>query len=299
MLMRSRPGCLRSCSWRRRRTTRFLHNNNFAADNFKARSDLWNTAFPSVRTSYLVSYAQFYFILSKNKVSLENIFIQSIFLRILPTSSPSTRPSRPSWPPTPNGSNHCWPWVRISLTKRSAAAARRPSREVWWPTWPFFYTYEIFISCFISLSLSIYIFPFYLRLFSLSLSIYTYHLLLCLSLLLTLYHSPPLSILFYFHITFLWLLNWEAKLTLFLQNRLESIAEQWELLTQKTSEKSMKLKEANRQRTFIAAVKVSLIYVVCCTAYWKCNIKDVILLILLMYMCTQLCHGLFETQYFS
>ncbi len=39
------------------------------------------------------------------------------------------------------------------------------------------------------------------------------------------------------------------------QNRLESIAEQWELLTQKTSEKSMKLKEANRQRTFIAAVK--------------------------------------------
>merc|ERR1711971_224590 len=39
------------------------------------------------------------------------------------------------------------------------------------------------------------------------------------------------------------------------QNRLESIAEQGELLTQKTSEKSMKLKEANRQRTFIAAVK--------------------------------------------
>merc|ERR1719242_2345734 len=39
------------------------------------------------------------------------------------------------------------------------------------------------------------------------------------------------------------------------QNRLESIAQQWELLTQKTSEKSMKLKEANRQRTFIAAVK--------------------------------------------
>jgi len=39
------------------------------------------------------------------------------------------------------------------------------------------------------------------------------------------------------------------------QNRLESIHEQWELLTQKTSEKSMKLKEANRQRTFIAAVK--------------------------------------------
>lgn len=39
------------------------------------------------------------------------------------------------------------------------------------------------------------------------------------------------------------------------QIRLESIAEQWEVLTCKTSEKSMKLKEANRQRTFIAAVK--------------------------------------------
>ncbi len=39
------------------------------------------------------------------------------------------------------------------------------------------------------------------------------------------------------------------------QNRLRSISEQWEILTQKTSEKSMKLKEANRQRTFIAALK--------------------------------------------
>jgi len=39
------------------------------------------------------------------------------------------------------------------------------------------------------------------------------------------------------------------------QQRLESISEQWEILTTKTSEKSMKLKEANRQRTFIAAVK--------------------------------------------
>ena len=39
------------------------------------------------------------------------------------------------------------------------------------------------------------------------------------------------------------------------KTRLESIVEQWEVLTQKTSEKSMKLKEANRQRTFIAAVK--------------------------------------------
>merc|ERR1719458_1937416 len=39
------------------------------------------------------------------------------------------------------------------------------------------------------------------------------------------------------------------------QHRLESISEQWEILTHKTSEKSMKLKDANRQRTFIAAVK--------------------------------------------
>ena len=39
------------------------------------------------------------------------------------------------------------------------------------------------------------------------------------------------------------------------QQRLEKISEQWETLTKKTSEKSMKLKEANRQRTFIAAVK--------------------------------------------
>ncbi len=39
------------------------------------------------------------------------------------------------------------------------------------------------------------------------------------------------------------------------QQRLEMISQQWETLTKKTSEKSMKLKEANRQRTFIAAVK--------------------------------------------
>ena len=39
------------------------------------------------------------------------------------------------------------------------------------------------------------------------------------------------------------------------QKRFESIAEQWELLTQKTSENSMKMKEANRQRTCIAADK--------------------------------------------
>lgn len=37
--------------------------------------------------------------------------------------------------------------------------------------------------------------------------------------------------------------------------RLESIAEQWEFLTKKSSEKSVKLKEANKQRTFNAAVK--------------------------------------------
>src|SRR6201999_1473488 len=37
--------------------------------------------------------------------------------------------------------------------------------------------------------------------------------------------------------------------------RLDSIAHQWEVLTMKSSEKSMKLKEANKQRTYIAAVK--------------------------------------------
>uniref|UniRef100_A0A0K8TCJ0 Spectrin alpha chain n=1 Tax=Lygus hesperus TaxID=30085 RepID=A0A0K8TCJ0_LYGHE len=39
------------------------------------------------------------------------------------------------------------------------------------------------------------------------------------------------------------------------QKRLVSIADQWEFLTQKTTEKSLKLKEANKQRTYIAAVK--------------------------------------------
>ncbi|XP_024083018.1 spectrin alpha chain [Cimex lectularius] len=39
------------------------------------------------------------------------------------------------------------------------------------------------------------------------------------------------------------------------QKRLASIADQWEFLTQKTTEKSLKLKEANKQRTYIAAVK--------------------------------------------
>jgi spectrin alpha len=37
--------------------------------------------------------------------------------------------------------------------------------------------------------------------------------------------------------------------------RLESIARQWETLTIKTSEKSQKLKEANKQRSYVAAVK--------------------------------------------
>lgn len=40
-----------------------------------------------------------------------------------------------------------------------------------------------------------------------------------------------------------------------IQARLASIADQWEFLTQKTTEKSLKLKEANKQRTYIAAVK--------------------------------------------
>lgn len=39
------------------------------------------------------------------------------------------------------------------------------------------------------------------------------------------------------------------------QKRLTQIADQWEYLTQKTTEKSLKLKEANKQRTYIAAVK--------------------------------------------
>lgn len=38
-------------------------------------------------------------------------------------------------------------------------------------------------------------------------------------------------------------------------NRIESIVEQWKHLTTKTTEKSLKLKEANKQRTFNAAVK--------------------------------------------
>ena len=39
------------------------------------------------------------------------------------------------------------------------------------------------------------------------------------------------------------------------ENRIESIVEQWKHLTTKTTEKSLKLKEANKQRTFNAAVK--------------------------------------------
>ena len=37
--------------------------------------------------------------------------------------------------------------------------------------------------------------------------------------------------------------------------RINTLAEQWEFLTAKSSEKSEKLKEANRQRTYNAAVK--------------------------------------------
>ena len=47
----------------------------------------------------------------------------------------------------------------------------------------------------------------------------------------------------------------EFYMKIFFFSRLLKISEQWQLLEQKTSEKSMKLKEANRQRTFIAAVK--------------------------------------------
>lgn len=39
------------------------------------------------------------------------------------------------------------------------------------------------------------------------------------------------------------------------QSRLSCLAEQWEHLTKKTIEKSIKIKEANKQRTFNAAVK--------------------------------------------
>ena len=39
------------------------------------------------------------------------------------------------------------------------------------------------------------------------------------------------------------------------EDRMTSISEQWQLLTQKSNEKSIILGEANRQRTFIAATK--------------------------------------------
>ncbi|KAK6636692.1 hypothetical protein RUM43_010354 [Polyplax serrata] len=39
------------------------------------------------------------------------------------------------------------------------------------------------------------------------------------------------------------------------QARIASITDQWEFLTQKTTEKTLKLKEANKQRTYVAAVK--------------------------------------------
>ena len=38
-------------------------------------------------------------------------------------------------------------------------------------------------------------------------------------------------------------------------NRLKQIIEQWEFLVQKSSDKSLKLKEASRQQTFNAGVK--------------------------------------------
>lgn len=38
-------------------------------------------------------------------------------------------------------------------------------------------------------------------------------------------------------------------------NRLQQIIEQWEFLVQKSSDKSLKLKEASRQQTFNAGVK--------------------------------------------
>ena len=39
------------------------------------------------------------------------------------------------------------------------------------------------------------------------------------------------------------------------ENRMTSISEQWTVLTQKSTEKSIILGEANRQRTFVAATK--------------------------------------------
>lgn len=41
----------------------------------------------------------------------------------------------------------------------------------------------------------------------------------------------------------------------YVKARIASITEQWEFLTQKTTEKTLKLKEANKQRTYVAAVK--------------------------------------------
>ncbi len=40
-----------------------------------------------------------------------------------------------------------------------------------------------------------------------------------------------------------------------MDNRLQQIIEQWEFLVQKSSDKSLKLKEASRQQTFNAGVK--------------------------------------------
>lgn len=46
-----------------------------------------------------------------------------------------------------------------------------------------------------------------------------------------------------------------AGLETTVDNRLQQIIEQWEFLVQKSSDKSLKLKEASRQQTFNAGVK--------------------------------------------
>jgi len=60
-------------------------------------------------------------------------------------------------------------------------------------------------------------------------------------------------------------------------NRLQQIIEQWEFLVQKSSDKSLKLKEASRQQTFNAGVKdvefwlgeVSVILFSCVYYHWN------------------------------
>ncbi len=46
-----------------------------------------------------------------------------------------------------------------------------------------------------------------------------------------------------------------AGLETTVDNRLQQIIEQWEFLVQKSSDKSLKLKEASRQQTYNAGVK--------------------------------------------